>query len=64
VSLESLIIYIAGLILLTELGLKRLINIAKLLRELHNAFKGGPPSPPPRLLDQSDSKGELGSGGP
>jgi hypothetical protein len=60
VSVESLIIYIAGLILLTEVGLKRLINIAKLVKELHRTLRAEA-SPPPRFLNKSDSKRTLSS---
>jgi len=64
VSFESLIIFIAGLFLLTELGLKRLIVIAKLIKELQATVKGVEPSQQPRLLNESDSKRELDSGDP
>ena len=63
-SFESLIIFIAGLFLLTELGLKRLIVIAKLVKELQATIKGGELSEPPRLLKKDDSKRGLDPGGP
>jgi len=63
-SFESLIIFIAGLLLLTELGLKRLIVIAKLIKELQATVKGEALSPQPQALNKGDSKRELSSGDP
>jgi len=64
VSIDSLIITIFGILFLANLSIEQLIKLAKRLRELQSAVKGVEPAPPPRFLDQNDSKHELNSNGP
>jgi len=61
-SFDSFVITVFGVLFLANLALQQLIKLAKSVRELHSALKGAEPSPPPRLLNQTDGKRELDSG--